>query len=52
LHEFFSQLWEFTADSIRLAGELPNARLVVTTSAGHVPQRKSPQLSWTRFAIF
>ena len=31
-----------TADTIRLAGELPNAELVVITSAGHVPHEEQP----------
>ena len=31
-----------TADTIRLAGELPNAALVVITSAGHVPHEEQP----------
>ena len=32
-----------TADSIRLAGELPNARLVVIENAGHVPHEERPE---------
>jgi pimeloyl-ACP methyl ester carboxylesterase len=31
-----------TADSIRLAGELPNAELVVLPECGHVPQEECP----------
>ena len=31
-----------TADSIRLAGELPNANLVVIPDAGHVPHEERP----------
>ena len=31
-----------TADSIRLAGELPNARLVIINEAGHVPHEEQP----------
>jgi pimeloyl-ACP methyl ester carboxylesterase len=31
-----------TADSIRLAGELPNAQLVVIPNAGHVPHEERP----------
>ncbi|HSQ17869.1 MAG TPA: alpha/beta hydrolase [Anaerolineales bacterium] len=31
-----------TADSIRLAGELPNAELVVIPAAGHVPHEERP----------
>jgi len=31
-----------TADSIRLAGELPNASLVVIEAAGHVPHEEQP----------
>lgn len=31
-----------TADSIRLAGELPGAELVVIPAAGHVPQEEQP----------
>jgi pimeloyl-ACP methyl ester carboxylesterase len=32
-----------TADSIRLAGELPNAKLVVIPQCGHVPQEERPE---------
>lgn len=32
-----------TAESIRLAGELPNAELVVIEQAGHVPHEERPQ---------
>ena len=32
-----------TAESIRLAEELPNARLVVLPSCGHVPQEECPE---------
>ncbi len=32
-----------TADSIRLAGELPGAELAVIPTAGHVPQEEQPQ---------
>jgi pimeloyl-ACP methyl ester carboxylesterase len=32
-----------TAQSIRLAAELPNAELVVIPSCGHVPQEECPQ---------
>jgi pimeloyl-ACP methyl ester carboxylesterase len=32
-----------TAQSIRLAGELPNAELVVIPSCGHVPQEECPR---------
>ena len=31
-----------TADSIRLAGELPNAKLDVIKEAGHVPHEEQP----------
>jgi pimeloyl-ACP methyl ester carboxylesterase len=31
-----------TKDSIRLAGELPNAHLVIITNAGHVPHEERP----------
>lgn len=31
-----------TADSVRLAGELPGAQLVVIADAGHVPQEEQP----------
>lgn len=31
-----------TADSVRLAGELPNAQLVVIPQAGHVPHEEKP----------
>lgn len=31
-----------TADSVRLAGELPNATLVVAPECGHVPQEECP----------
>lgn len=33
-----------TADSIRLAGELPDASLVVIPDAGHVPHEERPDL--------
>jgi len=33
-----------TADSIRLAGELPNASLMVIPQAGHVPHEERPDL--------
>jgi len=33
-----------TAQSIRLAGELPNAELVVIPACGHVPQEECPEL--------
>jgi pimeloyl-ACP methyl ester carboxylesterase len=33
-----------TRDSIRLAGELPNASLVVIENAGHIPQEEKPQV--------
>jgi pimeloyl-ACP methyl ester carboxylesterase len=33
-----------TADSIRLAGELPDAQLVVIPQAGHVPHEERPDL--------
>ena len=32
-----------TAESIRLADELPGAQLVVIPNAGHVPHEESPQ---------
>lgn len=32
-----------TAESIRLAGELPNASLKVIANAGHIPQEEQPQ---------
>jgi pimeloyl-ACP methyl ester carboxylesterase len=32
-----------TADSVRLAGELPNAELVVIPGCGHIPQEECPQ---------
>jgi pimeloyl-ACP methyl ester carboxylesterase len=32
-----------TQDSLRLAGEIPNARLVVIPNAGHVPHEEQPQ---------
>ena len=32
-----------TADSIRLAGELPGAELAVIPAAGHVPQEEQPE---------
>jgi len=31
-----------TADSIRLAGELPQAILIIIPQAGHVPQEEQP----------
>jgi pimeloyl-ACP methyl ester carboxylesterase len=33
-----------TADSIRLAGEIPHAMLIVIPQAGHVPQEEQPAL--------
>ena len=33
-----------TADSVRLAGALPNARLVIIPKAGHVPHEEQPGL--------
>jgi pimeloyl-ACP methyl ester carboxylesterase len=33
-----------TSDSIRLAGELPNAKLEVIANAGHIPQEEQPQV--------
>jgi pimeloyl-ACP methyl ester carboxylesterase len=33
-----------TADSIRLAGELPNATLEVIAEAGHLPHEEQPQV--------
>jgi pimeloyl-ACP methyl ester carboxylesterase len=33
-----------TANSIRLAGELPNSTLVIIPQAGHVPQEEQPAL--------
>ena len=33
-----------TADSIRLAGELPQAKLIIIPQAGHVPQEEQPAL--------
>jgi pimeloyl-ACP methyl ester carboxylesterase len=33
-----------TADSLRLAGELPNARLEVITDCGHLPHEEQPQV--------
>jgi pimeloyl-ACP methyl ester carboxylesterase len=41
-----------TADSIRLAGELPNAELVVIPAAGHVPHEEQPQSLWMQSKIF
>jgi pimeloyl-ACP methyl ester carboxylesterase len=35
--------WVPTAQSVRLAGELPNAELVVIPACGHVPQEECPQ---------
>jgi pimeloyl-ACP methyl ester carboxylesterase len=32
-----------TADSVRLAGELPNAELVIIPQCGHVPQEECPE---------
>jgi pimeloyl-ACP methyl ester carboxylesterase len=31
-----------TAQSVRLAGELPNAKLVIVPNCGHIPQEESP----------
>jgi pimeloyl-ACP methyl ester carboxylesterase len=36
--------WVPTAQSVRLAGELPNARLVVIPECGHLPQEERPEL--------
>lgn len=36
--------WVPTAQSVRLAGELPNAELVVIPECGHLPQEESPEL--------
>lgn len=33
-----------TSDSIRLAGELPNARLEVIANSGHLPQEEQPRV--------
>jgi pimeloyl-ACP methyl ester carboxylesterase len=33
-----------TKDSIRLAGELPNASLEVIADAGHLPHEEQPQV--------
>jgi pimeloyl-ACP methyl ester carboxylesterase len=33
-----------TKNSVRLAGELPNAKLVIIPQAGHVPQEEQPSL--------
>jgi len=33
-----------TSDSIRLAGELPNASLVVVANSGHLPQEEQPHM--------
>ena len=32
-----------TKDSVRLAGELPNAQLVVIPNCGHTPQEECPE---------
>jgi pimeloyl-ACP methyl ester carboxylesterase len=41
-----------TADSIRLAGELPNAQLVVIENCGHLPNEEKPQEFLTAVAAF
>jgi pimeloyl-ACP methyl ester carboxylesterase len=41
-----------TADSIRLAGELPNAQLVVIENCGHLPNEEKSQEFLTAVAGF
>jgi pimeloyl-ACP methyl ester carboxylesterase len=41
-----------TQSSIRLAGELPNARLVVIPNCGHVPHEECPQAFMQAVAEF
>jgi pimeloyl-ACP methyl ester carboxylesterase len=41
-----------TADSIRLAGELPNAQLVVIEDCGHLPNEEKSQEFLTAVAGF
>lgn len=41
-----------TADSVRLAGELPNAQLVVIENCGHLPNEEKPQEFLTAVAAF
>jgi pimeloyl-ACP methyl ester carboxylesterase len=41
-----------TADSVRLAGELPNAQLVVIENCGHLPNEEKPQEFLNAVAAF
>ena len=41
-----------TADSVRLASELPNAQLVVIENCGHLPNEEKPQEFLTAVAAF
>jgi pimeloyl-ACP methyl ester carboxylesterase len=41
-----------TADSVRLASELPNAQLVVIKNCGHLPNEEKPQEFLTAVAAF
>jgi len=41
-----------TAQSVRLAGELPNAELVVVPNCGHVPQEECPEEFMTAVETF
>jgi pimeloyl-ACP methyl ester carboxylesterase len=41
-----------TSDSIRLAGELPNAHLEVIANAGHIPHEEQPQVFMAAVSSF
>jgi pimeloyl-ACP methyl ester carboxylesterase len=41
-----------TQDSVRLAGELPNAALVVVKYCGHLPNEEKPQEFLAAIATF
>ena len=41
-----------TADSVRLAGALPNARLVIIPQAGHVPHEEQPAVFMQAVDLF
>jgi pimeloyl-ACP methyl ester carboxylesterase len=41
-----------TADSIRFAGELPNAKLIIIPHAGHVPHEEQPIIFMQAVGVF
>jgi pimeloyl-ACP methyl ester carboxylesterase len=41
-----------TQDSVRLAGEIPNAQLVVIENCGHLPNEEKPQEFLSAIAAF